>query len=60
LRFGIAGRKRVEQKFSVETMIKCYELLFERVISERINKTSSYKDIKKVSSISTPLEHKRI
>jgi glycosyltransferase involved in cell wall biosynthesis len=32
LRFGIAGRKRVEDKFELGKMIREYEDLFERVI----------------------------
>jgi glycosyltransferase involved in cell wall biosynthesis len=33
LRFGVAGRKRAEDKFELGKMIRQYENLFERVIS---------------------------
>lgn len=38
LRFGMAGRKRAEEKFSLENMIKNYEDCFEQVITARFNK----------------------
>ena len=34
IRFGIAGRKRVEKKFELGKMIRLYEDLFEKVISK--------------------------
>jgi glycosyltransferase involved in cell wall biosynthesis len=37
LRFGIAGRKRVEDKFELGEMIRQYEDLFERVISTELS-----------------------
>jgi len=42
IRFGIAGRKRIEENFSIEKMITNYQNLFEKVISEynRINTKS--------------------
>jgi glycosyltransferase involved in cell wall biosynthesis len=39
LRFGIAGRERVEEKFSLDVMLRKYENLFERVI---MSKSSSH------------------
>ncbi|MFA5074095.1 MAG: glycosyltransferase [Nitrospirota bacterium] len=36
-RFGIAGRKRAEEQFSLDMMIRNYEHLFERVIQNRNN-----------------------
>lgn len=42
IRFGIAGRKRIEENFSIEKMITNYQNLFEKVISgyNRINAES--------------------
>lgn len=39
IRFGISGRRRIEENFSIEKMITNYQNLFEKVISEynRIN-----------------------
>jgi glycosyltransferase involved in cell wall biosynthesis len=37
LRFGKAGRKRVEEKFSLDVMLRNYENLFERVITSKGN-----------------------
>jgi glycosyltransferase involved in cell wall biosynthesis len=37
LRFGIAGRKRVEDKFELGEMLRQYEDLFERVISTELS-----------------------
>jgi len=37
LRFGMAGRKRVEERFSVDIMLRNYENLFEQVINSRRN-----------------------
>jgi len=36
-RFGNAGRKRVEERFSLDVMLKNYENLFEQVINSRGN-----------------------
>ena len=36
-RFGNAGRKRVEEKFSLDIMLRSYENLFEQVINSREN-----------------------
>ena len=36
-RFGNAGRKRVEERFSLDVMLRNYENLFERVINSRRN-----------------------
>jgi glycosyltransferase involved in cell wall biosynthesis len=35
LRFGIAGRRRVEERFSLDVMLRNYEILFEQVINSR-------------------------
>jgi glycosyltransferase involved in cell wall biosynthesis len=37
LRFGMAGRKRVEERFGLNVMIRNYENLFEQVINSRGN-----------------------
>jgi glycosyltransferase involved in cell wall biosynthesis len=37
LRFGIAGRRRVEERFSLAVMLRNYENLFEQVINSRGN-----------------------
>jgi glycosyltransferase involved in cell wall biosynthesis len=37
LRFGIAGRRRVEERFSLDVMLRNYENLFEQVINSRGN-----------------------
>ncbi len=37
LRFGIAGKKRVEERFSLDIMLRKYENLFEQVINSRGN-----------------------
>jgi glycosyltransferase involved in cell wall biosynthesis len=36
-RFGNAGRKRVEERFSLAVMLRDYENLFEQVINSREN-----------------------
>jgi glycosyltransferase involved in cell wall biosynthesis len=37
LRFGMAGRKRVEERFSLDVMLRNYENLFGQVINSRQN-----------------------
>ena len=37
LRFGRAGRKRIEEKFSLDIMLRNYEGLFEQVINSKGN-----------------------
>jgi glycosyltransferase involved in cell wall biosynthesis len=39
LRFGRAGRKRIEERFSVDVMLRNYENLFEQVINSRADRT---------------------
>lgn len=36
-KFGVAGRKRVEERFSLDVMLRNYENLFEQVINSRGN-----------------------
>jgi glycosyltransferase involved in cell wall biosynthesis len=35
LRFGRAGRKRIEERFGLDVMLRNYEDLFERVITSK-------------------------
>jgi glycosyltransferase involved in cell wall biosynthesis len=37
LKFGMAGRKRIEERFSLDVMLRNYENLFEQVIDARKN-----------------------
>jgi glycosyltransferase involved in cell wall biosynthesis len=37
IRFGMAGRKRVEERFSLDIMVRNYERLFEQIINSRGN-----------------------
>jgi glycosyltransferase involved in cell wall biosynthesis len=37
LRFGVAGKRRVEGRFSLDVMLRNYEKLFERIINPRGN-----------------------
>ena len=37
LRFGMAGRKRIEEKFSLDVMLRNYENVFEQVINSKGN-----------------------
>jgi glycosyltransferase involved in cell wall biosynthesis len=37
LRFGMTGRKRVEDKFELGKMVRQYEGLFERIISTELS-----------------------
>lgn len=40
-KFGIAGRRRVEEQFSLDVMVRNYENLFEQVINSRGNISSA-------------------
>ena len=40
-KFGMAGRKRVEERFNLDVMLRNYENLFEEVINSRANISSS-------------------
>ena len=51
LRFGMAGRKRVEERFSLNIMLRNYENHFEQVINARKNASPFGRDAKSLGCI---------